>query len=158
MSKDFFASLFCLLFAVYFAMESYGFDLGKWRMPGPGFFPFGAALLFGTISLYMIVKALRAASLKANEVRVDLASQERLKWWIIVQVLAGMLAYILLLRWLGFVICTFLLVFFFIRVVARQRWISSLVIASSVAIGSQIVFNVLLNAQIPSGILTFLRR
>jgi putative tricarboxylic transport membrane protein len=160
MNKDFISGLFFLFFAVYFAIESFGYDLGTWRMPGPGFFPFGAAVLFGMISLYVIVKALRTAPSEENPTPVDgdPASPDRIKGWIIVQIMAGMLAYTLLLNPLGFVPCTFFLVLFFIRFVAGQRWIPSLVIALSVAVASQIVFNVFLNAQIPSGILTFLRR
>jgi putative tricarboxylic transport membrane protein len=158
MSKDFFTGLFCLLFAVCFAIESFGYDLGTWRMPGPGFFPFGAAVLFGMISIYVIAKALRPAPSKENPAVGDSVSPDRIRVGIIVQIMAGMLAYTLLLNPLGFVPCTFFLVLFFIRAVAGQRWISSLVIALSVAVVSQIVFNVFLNAQIPSGVLTFLRR
>jgi putative tricarboxylic transport membrane protein len=150
----------CLLFAVYFAIESFGYDLGTWRMPGPGFFPFGAAVLFGMISLYVIVKALRPAPSEENPAPAagDSALPDRIRVWIIVQIMAGMVAYTLLLNSLGFVLCTFLLALFFIRVVAEQRWIHSLVISLTIAIGFQIVFNVFLNAQIPNGILTFLRR
>lgn len=158
MNKDIASGLFFFLFAVYFATESFGYGIGTWRMPGPGFFPFGAAILFGMISLYVIARALKAALSEETLPDGDSAPRARINGRIIVQVLAGMLAYTLLLEPLGFVPCTFFLVLFFIRWVAGQRWPSSLAIALSVAVGSQIVFNVFLNAQIPNGILTFLRR
>lgn len=100
MRKDIFNNLFCLLFAIYFCIESYRYDLGEWGMPGPGYFPFGAALLFGIFSLCLMVKALRTAPSKTKE--VTNSSSERLRWGIIFQILVGMFAYILLFKSIGF--------------------------------------------------------
>lgn len=156
--RDLVSGVFGLLFAIYYATASFGYDLGTWRMPGPGFFPFGAALLFGAISLYMIAKALWKATRTESAAGDPASPPDRPRWGVIAQVLAGMVAYALLLERLGFLLCTFLLILFFIRVVAGRRWIYALVMALSVAVGSQFLFNVLLNAQIPNGILAPLWR
>jgi hypothetical protein len=66
-----------------------------------------------------------------------------------------LLAYALLLRKIGFALCTFGLVVFCIRVVARQGWFNSIITGLVVAIVFHVFFNLLLNAQLPNGILGF---
>jgi putative tricarboxylic transport membrane protein len=158
MKKPFFSSLFFFIFAIYLMIASHGFGLGVWSRPGPGLYPFCAALLLGVISLGVMVKALLTFSAKGKEATPDLPSRERVRWEILVKVMAGMIAYSLLLKWIGFVICTFLLVAFFLRVVAKERLTTALVAALLTSVGYELFFNVFLNAQIPSGLLTFLRR
>jgi hypothetical protein len=153
MKKDIFSGLFCLLFGIYFTIGSYNLGLGEWGRPGPGYFPFGAGLLFGIFSIPVLVKALRRPPL--NE--TSLQPSERVHWQNMALILLGMLAYSLLLKRIGFVLCTFLLVILFIRVIAKERWSKSIMTALIVAVTFHLLFNILLNAQLPSGILKFLR-
>ena len=152
MKIDIISSLFCFLFALFFTIESYRFGLGDWGMPGPGYFPLGAGLLFGIISLSVMFSALRKVPKEMLR-----ESPERLQWENIVLIIAGMLVYILCLHKLGFILCTFLLVVFFIRIVAHRRWFSSIIIGLSIVLAFHLFFDVLLNAQLPMGILRFLR-
>ncbi len=153
MKKDIFSSLFWLLFSIYFTIESYSLGLGEWSRPGPGYFPFGAGLLFGIFSLSVFVKTLRRLPLR----EIAIQSHERLQWQNMVLILFGMLAYTLFLKRIGFVLCTFLLVVLFIRVIAKERWFKSIMTALVVTLTFHLFFNILLNAQLPSGILRFLR-
>ncbi len=153
MKKDIFSGLFCLLFGIYFTIKSYSFGLGEWASPGPGYFPFGAGLLFAILSLSVFVKALRRVPL--NEIPIQLS--ERFHWQNMVLIMFGMLAYILLLKRIGFVLCTFLLVVLFIRVIAKERWFKSIMTALAIALAFHLFFNILLNAQLPSGVFRFLR-
>jgi putative tricarboxylic transport membrane protein len=149
-TKDIFSSLFWLLFSIYIAIESYRFDLGKWSIPGPGYFPFGAALLFGIISILFLFKTLRKPS---SEVRISFDS--KVSWQNVALSLVVMVIYVFLLNKIGFVFCTLLLGVFFLRLVARQRWSTTLIIALSVTLGAHLLFNVLLDAQLPNGLLPF---
>jgi len=153
MKKDIFSSFFWLLFGIYFTIESYSLGLGEWSRPGPGYFPFGAGLLFGIFSLSVFVKALRRVPL--NEISIQ--PSERLHWQNMVLILFGMLAYTLLLKRIGFLLCTFLLVVLFIRVIAKERWFKSIMTALVVTLTFHLFFNILLNAQLPRGIFRFLR-
>jgi putative tricarboxylic transport membrane protein len=153
MKRDIFISLFWLLFSIYFTIESYSLGLGEWGRPGPGYFPFGAGLLFGILSLSVFAKALRSVPL--NEISIQ--SSERFHWQNMVLIMFGMLAYILLLKRIGFVLCTFLLVVLFIRVIAKERWFKSIMTALAIALAFHLFFNILLNAQLPSGVFRFLR-
>ena len=152
MKKDLFAGLFWLLFAVYFTIESHRFGLGDWGRPGPGTFPFCAGLLFGIVSLWELLSTLRK---KTREMPGE--TPESLQWHNIVLILVGMLAYVLLFRKVGFILCTFLLVVLFIRLVSHRTWFNSIVVALSITVAFYIFFDVLLNAQLPMGPFEFLR-
>lgn len=146
---DIYSSAFWLVFSIYIAFESYCLDLGNWHIPGPGYFSFGAALLLGVMSLSVLVKTL----LKPSKRETLTAPTEQLRWQNIVLVLVSMFFYVFLLNWIGFALCTFLLLVFFLWGISRQRCLTAILIAFLVTIGSYIVFDVLLNAQLPKGIL-----
>jgi putative tricarboxylic transport membrane protein len=143
------ASGFWLLFSLYLCVASFQLGIGTGNRPGPGFFPFYAALLVGVIALFRLLKMLQEAPVTAAPTIGTPPESKKVIW-----VLAGMLAYVFLLQPLGFVICTFLLVTLFLKVVAAQRWLTTLCFALTVALVAHLFFNVLLNAQLPRGILT----
>jgi len=154
MNKDFFSGLFWFLLAVYFSVEAYRLGLGQLSMPGPGFFPFAAAVIFGIISASVFINSI----LKAPAEKEFKAVPGRLQYRNIFLILVAMFAYILLLKFLGFVICTFLFVVFLVRGVARQEWKRSLIISFFVTLGCHLVFNILLNAQLPSATVFSIRK
>jgi hypothetical protein len=151
MKKDVLSDLFLLFFGIFFTVESFKFGLGEWGRPGPGYFPFGAGLLFGVICLSVLVRTLG----KARPSKIPIESPDRFYWQNVVLVVVGLLAYALLLRKVGFALCTFGLVVFCIRLVARQGWLNSIMTGLVVTILFHVFFNILLNAQLPNGILRF---
>ncbi len=142
---------FWLLVATYVAAESYRLGLGSWRTPGPGTFPFIAAILLGSVSLFTNVKTLR----KMPPQNLKAPSKEQANWRNVPWVLVAMITYVFLLSRAGFLLSTFALILFFLRVIAPQRWFSAILIAVAIALGSHIVFNIVLDAQFPKGILGF---
>lgn len=146
---DIFSGLFLLLFAIFIAVESYRLGLGEWNNPGAGYFAFGAALVLGIMSLSVFVKGLR----KRSEKEISISDSERLQWQNVVSVLTGMIVYTLIFDKIGFILSTFLLIVFFLRVVAPQRWFVTILIAFFCAVGSYLLFNVLLGAELPKGVL-----
>jgi hypothetical protein len=64
-----------------------------------------------------------------------------------------MAAYAFLLEPLGFAVCTFFLMAFYLKIIALQRWQLSLGFALAVALVAHLFFDLLLNAQLPRGIL-----
>jgi putative tricarboxylic transport membrane protein len=151
-NRDILSALFWTAFGAYFSVESYRFGLGEWSRPGPGYFPFGAGVLFSAISLSELVKSFRkrASGVEAGR------SSEQFRLQNIVLIIAGMLAYALLLKSLGFVVCTFGLTILFFRMIARKGWLGSMTTALAVALIFEVFFNMLLNAQLPNGVLGFL--
>jgi putative tricarboxylic transport membrane protein len=145
---DLYSSVFWLLFSIYIAIESYRLDLGSWHDPGPGYFPFGAALLFGSMALVVFLQSLREAFAS----RGMPGPREGFRWQNVVLVLVAMVLYTVLLNSAGFVLCTFLIVIFFVKVVALQRWTQSFMIALGMAVGSYLLFSIFLKAPLPRGI------
>ena len=94
---DFVSSLFFFLLAIYVSIESYRFGLGKWDMPGAGFFSFGAGLLLGFMSLTVLIKSIRTWSSQ----KLSVVPSERLHWKKAVYVLGSMIIYVVVLERIG---------------------------------------------------------
>ena len=150
MKKEFLAAGFWLLFSAYASLEALRLGLGSGNKPGPGFFPFGAAIAVGIIALSRLVKARREAP-STNIARGSAASETKKILWAV----GGLVAYALFLESLGFLLCTFILIALFLKAVAGRSWLTTLSLALSVALAAHLIFNVALRAQLPSGILTF---
>ena len=146
---DIYSALFMLLFSIYIAMTSTTLELGTLGRPGPGFFPFGGAMIVGINAIIILSKALS----KRGPAR--LGEAEKTRWWNVAFVLGAIVVFTLLVNTLGFILCTFLMFVFFLRVVTSQRWPKTMIVAFCAAIGSYIIFDVLLNAPLPKGFLTF---
>ena len=146
MKKATVISCFWLLLSIYVAYTSYQLGLGGGGRPGAGFFPFGTALAIGVIALLRLI----GVNQDAAETKIAMTKDE---WKKIIYVVAGMLAYALLLDPLGFALCTFLLLAFYLKFVAAQPWRLSFGFAVVSALGAHIFFDVLLRAQLPRGLL-----
>ena len=139
---------FWLVLSLYLAMESHRLGLSTGNRPGPGFFPFGAAAAIGILAGFRLAKNSRRSS--AAEVAESAGNGDA---HLVFAVIAGMVAYVFLLDVLGFLLCTFLLVAFYLKVVAARAWRVSASFAAAVALVSHLFFDVLLNAQLPRGLL-----
>ena len=146
---DVYSSVFWLVFSIYIALESYRLGLGKWDDPGPGYFPFGAALLFACMAFVVFVRSLSIGPVSKTD------AGQRYRWQNVILVLIAMVLYTLLLNSIGFVLCTFLIVVFFVKVVALRRWTSSIMMALCMSIGSYLLFSFFLKAPLPKGFFLF---
>jgi putative tricarboxylic transport membrane protein len=148
---DVYSSAFWLLFSIYIAVESYRLGLGNWHDPGPGYFPFGAAMLFVGMSLTVLIGSLN----RAPALKTAAGSGEKTRSGNVIMVLSAMVLYTLLLNSIGFVLCTFLIVVFFVRVVGLKRWTSSILTALCLSIGAYLLFSFFLKAPLPRGVSFF---
>ena len=151
-ASDVLSGLFLFLFAIFVGIESYRLGLGTWYNPGAGNFAFGAALVLAIMSLSVIVKGLRKTSKK----RIPISSEsEHLQWQNVVFVVVAMIVYAFFFYKIGFILSSFLLLGFLLRVFAPQRWFVTILISCFCALGCYILFDVLLGADLPKGILGF---
>ncbi|MFB3884087.1 MAG: tripartite tricarboxylate transporter TctB family protein [Thermodesulfobacteriota bacterium] len=150
--RDFFSTFFWLIFAICISIESYRLGLGTWSAPGPGYFPFGAGILLGLISLSILIKSLLRLPLRKKPSNV-IHLEERPNWQRVILALTGMLFYVFLFYRLGFVLSTFLLIAFFVWVIGRRSWFVSFIAALLTTAASYLLFEILLDAQLPKGIL-----
>jgi putative tricarboxylic transport membrane protein len=143
-------NLFWLLFAGLICREAFRLPMGEFRQPGSGFFPFAIGLLSGILALIALIQSLK----EKQEVAAPQPG-ERFRWWNIVVILAALIAYALSLEKVGFMVNTFLFMLLLLKVVDPQTWKKAIFVGLTTAIVCDLVFNVMLGAQIPSGILGF---
>jgi putative tricarboxylic transport membrane protein len=145
MSKaDRWTGLFFALFSTYICVESLRLGLGTFHRPGPGFLSFYAGIILGFLSLTLV-------SLEFFRHPEEGASWQ--SWGRILLVVLAIFVFTLLLEKLGFLPSTFLFIWFLLRVVERRGWGFSVGVALLVALASYVVFDVLLKAQLPAGLL-----
>ena len=121
MKREIIICSFWLLLSCSLSLESYRLGLSTANRPGPGFFPFIAAIAIGLIAAFRLVNSIRKSS-PDNNSELAIAGEAKL----VLYVIAGMMAYAFLLDLLGFFFCTFLLVAFYLKVIAAHRWLSRL--------------------------------
>lgn len=150
--KNLVGTTFWFLISAFIAVESYRLGLGTWTIPGPGYFPFGASVLLGIISLSALAKALLSESSEERQ-KDEMQSPGPLKWGNLILTLGGMLAFSTILNSLGFVLSTFLLMMFFLRIIGRQSVRVSFATALCITVASYLIFELALDSQLPKGIL-----
>jgi putative tricarboxylic transport membrane protein len=140
------AGLVLLAFSAYVIIESLSMDLSSEYGPGPGFFPLGLGIILAVLSFLLIVENL-------NPRKKDKASPFKKKKGIYSAGLAllGLIGYALLIKVLGYLITTFLLVIFLMGVVARDKVRTTLLTAIGVTLLLFLIFQVGLNVHLPKG-------
>ncbi len=146
----YYCNLFWLLLSLFICVESYRLKLGTINTPGPGFFPFSAGLIMLLLSLAALFQSIKKKSNVEKKPR-----QEPLRWWNIVIILAATTAYAFSLEKVGFLINTFLFMCLLLKVVEPQTWKTAIIGALITAVAANLIFNVIFQAQIPSGVLGF---
>jgi putative tricarboxylic transport membrane protein len=151
MKREIIICSFWLLLSFYLAVESHRLGLSTGNRPGPGFFPFIATIGMGLIATFRLFNNIRRKP-PDNHSEPEGAGEGRL----VLYVIAGMIAYALLLDPIGFLFCTFLLVAFYLKAIAARRWPVTLSFAAAVALTSHFFFETLLKAGLPKGLLSWL--
>jgi putative tricarboxylic transport membrane protein len=140
------SSLLLLLFSCFICIQSYRLNLGTLNSPGPGLFPFGAGLILGLLALIVILQSAREDGPERIEGRGNLK---------IVWVLFALVAYGLVLERFGFLVTTFGLLVFLLKVIVSQRWGRVLISALLSTLTSYVIFQIWLKAQLPKGFIGF---
>lgn len=141
---------FGLFFGLYIIKESFALNIGGFHQPGPGFFPlFGGILLavFSAVLLFHVLVPFRAIGSMAR------GEKEKPRCRSVVYAYIGFIIYSLIFEWLGFILSTFLLVIYLLRILQPRKWWSIILTAAIVATSAYTVFNVLLKSELPMGIL-----
>ena len=144
------SSLFWLIagLAIIFFSGKYG--LGSLSSPGPGFLPFISGLAITGLALVVFLQQFS----KKNRERIgDLWKQ--CHWPSMLMVMGALILYTLLFQFLGFVLDTFWLMVFLLRIMEPMSWKKVLAGATGASVGAYIIFQVWLEAQLPIGILGF---
>ena len=149
-AKDKISGLVWFLFSVYICVESLRLPLGSIHDPGAGFFPLCAGIILATLSVTILLQSRQGKPFK--EMKLFFPDEKNRK---MVTVLLALLLYASALEFLGFLLSTFLFLFFLFWAIERQKWYVVLLGSGISAFASYAVFELWLKAQLPRGFLGF---
>jgi putative tricarboxylic transport membrane protein len=140
-----------ILLAVTFgaSMEIRNLPIGSFGTPGAGFFPLLVTILLGLLSVVLLAQSLREKGNKRGS-----GSNVWGEWKNVTLTVACLLGFIVFFERLGFLISTFLLMAFLLYVVGRRKLTLTMATALVSAFVCHLLFNSLLNASLPMGILS----
>jgi len=124
-------------------IESAKLPLGTVRNPGQGFFPWWTSVVIVLLAIVLLAQVLTSRSSTSPHTPGRIAK--------VTALLLVLAAYTFLLDFLGYLICTFLLVLFMLRATDPQRWTVALSMAVLTAVGSYVVFAIWLSVPLPRG-------
>jgi len=148
-NPDQFSSLVWFVVGMIITLWSLKYGFGSFSEPGVGFITFFAGAILALLSLLLFFGSFRER--KIPSVLHHLWANLDVKK--VLYVLLLLVGYTLLLRPLGFFLCTFLLLFLLFRVKGAYGIFTILLVSFSVTAGSYLVFQVWLQVQLPRGIL-----
>ncbi len=143
------SSLIWLLIGLAIAFFSRKYNLGTASSPGPGFLPFVSGAAMACLALVVFIQQIP----KKKDTLKSLWANKR--WLAVPIVMASLVVYAILLSTLGFILDTFLLTAFLLRVMEPLGWGKVLAGATGATLGSYAVFHLWLEAQLPAGFLGF---
>lgn len=142
-------ALLFVLFSIFVAQESLKLELYSQMGPGPGFFPFWLAVVFGLISLVMLLQACR----QANEPLPAGFFPSKVGYTRNGAVLLALVATSLLIEPLGFRLTILGFLLFLLFALGRQNLLVTLLVALLGSFGTYYVFYEWLRVPLPVGIL-----
>ncbi len=142
------ANLFWIAFALGVCLESRNVNLGTFHKPGPGFFPFLAGGLLGLLSLIALFQSLK-------EKKEAPGVWEEVNFFKLGLLLAVLFLYAVLLNTLGFLVGTVLILLCLFRMAADYSWRIVLLASALTIAATYVLFVILLETQLPKGILDF---
>jgi putative tricarboxylic transport membrane protein len=120
-------------------------------VPGPGFLPFlsGLALMF--VSLFILIPAL----VRREKAESSAFFPERDSLKKLLLALVALFAFGIAMEYVGYLLTTFLFMLFMARLVEPKGWRTITLMALLTAVLSYVLFVVLLEVQLPKGLLDF---
>ena len=128
------------------AWSSIHLSMGKWRHPGPGFFPFGLAIALVLLSLVLIFRHRKK----------DSSPIPFWPWQTWLRPLLGvaiLIFYALIVDFLGFIPTTFIFLIIWMWVIERLRWRTILSISIGTTVVLYFIFSFFLEVPLPQGFL-----
>jgi putative tricarboxylic transport membrane protein len=140
---------FWFLFAVLIIREGVRLDIGSFHEPGPGFMSLLGGILLAVFSALLLLQSFLGKPRSTDgELRRGKENP-----WLLFFILIGLVIYVFIFEWLGFIISTFLLVTFLLRFLEHKKWWKILLTAGVISLSAFVIFNVLLKAGLPDGVL-----
>ncbi len=148
--RDAASGLFWLGISIFVGVKAIDLGIGRFSTPGPGFVLFWASLLFGVLSIVLLIRSFTGKSggtLLSDPFR-------GLKWGRALTVVVAIFVYTFFLNRVGFLLMTFGLVAILFALGRVNRWVS---ISGAIVtvILAYVVFHFGLQVQFPRGVLAW---
>jgi putative tricarboxylic transport membrane protein len=150
-NRDLVSSIIWIVFGGIFVVGALQLGLTRRGVPGPGFLPFltGLALVF--VSLFVLIPALgRREKAETSDFFPERDSLRKLLY-----VLVVLLTFGIAMKYLGYLLTAFLFMFFVALVMKPKGWRTTALLAFVTAVVSYALFVVLLEVNLPKGLLGF---
>lgn len=147
-------AIFWIALGITISIWSATFPFGGLEDVGPGFFPLATGLILtvlGTILFFQSKRRKEGASPTPSKSLIH----HRAAVMRVLFCLVGMSVSAAIFETLGFVLTMFLMILFMMRTIEPQKWRVALFYSLVSAVGSFVLFNVLLKTSLPHGILGF---
>ncbi len=146
-SYDLISSLFWFLVGLGFVAGGFRYGFGSWHEPGPGLLP----VVFGTV-LGVLSLTLSIISLTTGEEPEKKAFWEaKGSWRTVLAVSLSLVGYLALFKLLGFILTTFLFLFFLLKFIGKKGWLISVSLALVLSFFCYAFFSHLLGSPLPKG-------
>ncbi len=151
-NRDLHSSMFWMGFGVLFVVGSLQQGLLRKGIPGPGFLPFILGIVLMGLSLMILIPALskKEESIEGRHFFPEKDSPKKLLFTLICS-----FGYVISLGYAGYLLATFLFMLFISRGMESHSWKTLFILAISTSILSYLLFVILLEVQLPPGILGF---
>ncbi len=121
--------------------------MGKLKHPGPGFLPFGLAIVLILFSLILIFSS------KSKKGSAPAPFWPHRTWFRPLLGVAILILFALAVDWLGFLITTFIFLVIWMGVIERIRWTTILTVSIGTTAALYLIFALFLDVPLPLGIL-----
>ncbi len=152
MKADRASSLFWMAIGLGFIYGSVRLGLGTLGEPGSGFLSFAAGSCLTLMALILFLQSFIRE--RGGTERIS-ALWQGMKWHRSMMIGLALLGYIVGLESIGFILCSFLLIFFMLKVLEHFSWGKSFFISVTASAFSYLIFSVLLKVMLPKGMLWF---
>lgn len=159
--KEIASSLVLILFSIIFLVYTARYPLDDWENPGPAVFPLlvGGVLLL--LAAWQMLRSFLAPTPlpEAGEVKKEAVAsllsflRENRGEAKVVRLTGLLVLYVLLMQWIGFFVCSFLLALFSSRLTEAKDWGKPLVMSAGLTLFCYLLFDVWLKLSLPRGIL-----
>ncbi len=144
------SGIIIMAFAALICFDSSRLSFGTPGRPGPAFFPLGLGILLFFLALIFVLKTALMWQGISDPAR---ALWTGLRWKRVPYTLAALLGYALLLDWVGYLICTWILMAYLFWGKGAKRKGIAIIGAMIVSVISYMIFRSLLKVRLPLGLL-----
>ena len=146
-SYNLISSSFWFLIGLGFAIGGLRYGFGTWREPGPGLLPVVFGTLLAVLSLVLLIISLIARGTSDKKTFWETKGS----WKTVLAVSLSLVGYMVLFKQLGFILITFLFLFFLLKFIGKKGWLISISVALVLSFFCHGLFLLLLGTPLPKG-------